>query len=272
MEKTNYLGIVLALMTGFMGFSACDSQRAASGTTKVDRGDNQAIHIGDNSEVSVDWAGTYVGVLPCADCPGIRTVVSLTQEGKYTLMTRYLERGDEVYIDEGTFAWDPTGSRITLSGKDNDNRQFLVGENRLFHLDGDGNRITGEIAEHFILDKMGQEIRDIYWELVEINGKSLAGVKLMREPYLRLHTEDHRAEANGGCNGMGGTYELNEENNRLRFSQLISTKMACENMEIEQQLADVLQRTDSYGLANDTLQLFRARMAPLAKFKAVYIK
>ncbi|HSH50375.1 MAG TPA: copper resistance protein NlpE N-terminal domain-containing protein, partial [Bacteroidales bacterium] len=25
------------------------------------------------SEISLDWQGTYKGVLPCADCPGIET-------------------------------------------------------------------------------------------------------------------------------------------------------------------------------------------------------
>ena len=30
-----------------------------------------------NSRNALDWAGTYEGVLPCADCPGIQTRLSL---------------------------------------------------------------------------------------------------------------------------------------------------------------------------------------------------
>ena len=32
---------------------------------------------------SLDWAGSYEGVLPCADCPGIRTRVTLSDNGRY---------------------------------------------------------------------------------------------------------------------------------------------------------------------------------------------
>lgn len=270
MEKTHYIGLLVLATT----LVACHGPRKTANTSsraETAAQQEQTLHIGDNSEVSLDWAGTYRGLLPCADCPGIRTVLTLRTDRTYLLQRRYLERGEDAFTYEGSFTWDPTGSYITLS-EESGGGKFLVGENRLFQLDGDGQRITGELADLFILTKMDHQVRDIYWQLVEINGQSLEGIKLNREPYLRLNTEDRRAEANGGCNGMGGSYELDEEHHRLKFSQLISTKMACENMEIEQQLADVLQRTDSYAVSDDTLQLFRARMAPLAKFRAIYVK
>lgn len=268
LKKTLYntLGFGVALV---ISLGACQSQQTTNGNSA---GDTSAavLHVGDNSQVSLDWAGSYHGVLPCADCPGISTALSIQENGSYELMTRYIDRGDSIYMEKGTFTWDPTGSHITLS--ESDGRKFLVGENQLFALDMEGNRIQGELAEHYILKKADGRITDIYWKLVEINGRSIEGVKTMKEPYLRLNTANNRAEATGGCNGMGGGYELNADNWRLSFSQFMSTQMACENMEIEQQLADVIQRTDSYAVANDTLQLFRARMAPLAKFKAIYVK
>lgn len=265
MKKHWFTGMGIALV---LAFGACESQRSASQQNDTDKV-SETLHIGDNSEVSVDWEGTYHGVLPCADCPGISTVLTLDGEGHYKLETKYQEKDDKVFVEEGLFNWDPTGSNITLQASDN--RQFKVGENQVFQLDQDGKMIEGDLSAHYVLKKAGQDIRDIYWKLVEINGKSLEGVETMKEPYLRLNSEGNRAEASGGCNGMGGTYELKDDIWRLSFSQFMSTQMACENMEIEQQLADVIQRTDSYAVANDTLQLFRARMAPLAKFKAVYI-
>lgn len=271
MNISNYVAIGLLLSITSMGCSSSKNVNRVPKELNSTPGQQHTLPIGDNSEVSLDWAGTYRGLLPCADCPGIRTVLTLDSEGTYVLQTRYLDRGDEIFIEEGTFAWDASGSRITLS-EESGGRMYLVGENRLIQLDGDGQRITGDLADLFVLTKMDQQIRDIYWELVEINGQSLEDVKLMREPYLRIRSEDQRVEANGGCNGMNGNYELDEEHNRLRFSALMSTKMACENMDIEQQLAEVLHRTDSYAVANDTLQLFRARMAPLARFRAVYVR
>jgi len=48
-------------------------------------------------------------------------------------------------------ASDGKGSKITLS----DGSKYLVGENQLFMLDNEGNRISGELAEHYILKKKG---------------------------------------------------------------------------------------------------------------------
>ena len=267
--KAPHLSITLGIAV-IISFSACDSQRTANQNT-TNSEQSQVLHIGDNSEVSVDWAGTYFGTLPCADCPGIRTSLTLKDDGTYILESRYEERGDSTYMDQGNFTWDATGGIITLN--ESEGVQYRVGEGRVFLLDQDGNRIEGALADHYTLTKASQQIQDIYWELIEINGQSITNIQnLNREPYMRLNSQELRAEANGGCNGMGGTYELDEENNRLRFSQFMSTKMACENMDIEQQLAHVIEQTDSYHVANDTLQLFKARIAPLAKFKAVYVK
>lgn len=265
-KKTLYMGCALALL---VSLSACQSQQSANNGT-AESTSAAALQAGDNSQNSLDWAGSYHGVMPCADCPGISTALSIREDGSYELQTRYIDRGDSIFVEQGGFTWDPTGSYITLNT--GEGIKYQVGENQLFALDMEGNRIEGGLAKHYILKKADGRITDIYWKLIEINGQSIENVKLMREPYLRLNTANNRAEANGGCNGMGGTYELNADNWRLSFSQFMSTQMACENMEIEQQLADVIQRTDSYAVASDTLQLFRARMAPLAKFKAVYVK
>lgn len=219
-----------------------------------------------NSRNSVDWSGTYKGTLPCADCPGIRYTITLNEDSSYRLETQYLERGDSVFTESGMFTWDDTGSRITLNER---GEKFQVGENQLFHLDMEGNRITGDLADNYILTKTtAASLTDIYWKLIAVNGKEVTAGTTQKEAYIRLNSESNRVEANGGCNGIGGTYELAEPN-RVKFSQLIGTMMACENMEVENGLKRALETADSYHLEGDTLQLFRARMAPLAKFVAV---
>jgi len=217
-----------------------------------------------NSRNSVDWAGTYQGTLPCADCPGIRYTITLNDDDTYLLKTRYLERGDSVFTESGAFTWDENGGRIALADR---GEQFQVGENQLFHLDMEGNRITGNLADHYVLTKVTDQLTDRYWKLIEVSGQAVADGSTQKEPYIQLNSEDNRLQATGGCNGMGGTYELKEPN-RVKFSQLIGTLMACENMEVENELKRALESADSYHVQGDTLQLFRARMAPLAIFVA----
>ncbi len=38
------------------------------------------------SQNSLDWAGVYEGVLPCADCPGIQTRLTLSRDETYELV------------------------------------------------------------------------------------------------------------------------------------------------------------------------------------------
>lgn len=106
-----------------------------------------------------------------------------------------------------------------------------------------------------------------YWKLVEVAGKPVSG-DLNREPHIKLQEEDTLVVASGGCNSMSGSYELGTHG-KIRFSQLISTMMACENMEVDRLLSDALETADSYLINGDTLLLHRARMASLAKFVAV---
>ncbi|TYR37899.1 copper resistance protein NlpE [Sphingobacterium phlebotomi] len=104
-----------------------------------------------NSQNSVDWMGTYEAVLPCADCPGIKTVLVLHEDETFQISSEYLER-DTKFEDEGTFEWQNNGSIVHLKGKDTDVK-LKVGENRLFQLDQEGKEITGELAEHYIYKK-----------------------------------------------------------------------------------------------------------------------
>lgn len=105
------------------------------------------------SEMSLDWAGTYSGTLPCASCPGIKTSLTLTDQGSYTLRMTYLNSGDSSKVESsGTFSWSYAGDKITLDNEDVPN-QYFVGENYLAKLDMNGQRITGELAEFYILSK-----------------------------------------------------------------------------------------------------------------------
>lgn len=222
----------------------------------------------DNSQTSLDWTGTYRGTLPCADCQGIETVLTLHDNRAYTLNRRYVGREESFRETTGTFAWNMAGSQITLS--DDNATPFLVGENRLFQLDKAGQRITGNLADRYVLTKLPLPagLVDRYWRLTEVMGQAVPPGYGPKEAHLRLHPETNRFSGSGGCNSIMGGFQLSAPN-RIRFTQAASTQMACPGMEGEQRFLDVLPRADSYALNGDTLVLNRARMAPLARFVAV---
>lgn len=90
-----------------------------------------------SSRNALDWAGTYEGVTPCADCPGIRTRLTLRRDGSFELSTQYLDRQAAPQTVRGSFRWNDAGSTITLDGPGG-GQQFRVGEGRLLQLDRDG--------------------------------------------------------------------------------------------------------------------------------------
>jgi heat shock protein HslJ len=104
------------------------------------------------------------------------------------------------------------------------------------------------------------------WKLTEINGQPIKLKDPKRNPFFKLNMADMRYEGNGGCNGVGGTFEIKPEAMRIKFNQGMSTMMACEDLETEQLFTKALLAADNYSVNGNTLTLNKARMAPLAKF------
>jgi len=136
-------------------FTACTETTSNKGTenssTQTDSAATKAMQDEHTSENSLDWAGTYEGTIPCADCPGIKTTIVLNSDNTFQYDTEYLERKVKT-TDKGTFTWEKNGSTVHLKGKETDN-YLKVGENQLFLLDTEGNIITGTLADNYILKK-----------------------------------------------------------------------------------------------------------------------
>jgi Heat shock protein len=227
-----------------------------------------------NSRASLDWDGMYRGVLPCGDCEGVHTTLSLNQDLTYKMITKHAGKAHDAVEHSGTFTWNEEGSAITLNdvGSDDLPKRYFVGENELTQLDKDGKRITGESADRYVLSKEHYEIAEKYWKLTELMGRAvIVDSTFMKEPHIILKEKDNAIIGHGGCNRIFGTYAL-QADNRISFTKMASTQMACQSMAFEKEFLRVLQMADNFNLHGDTLTLNKARMAPLARFKAVYLK
>lgn len=235
--------------------------------TKVQSEGSENVHDMHNSEGSLDWDGRYTGVLPCADCEGIETIIYLSKDKTYAKRQTYLGKGADPIEESGEFAWSGDGRNITLS---QDNQIYKVGENTLIALDQSGKVITGDLAEKYRLSKAfaDNEIENITWELLELDGAKMIRDDIDAKAYFVLNGSEGRVSGNLGCNNFFGTYAL-ESGMLISFGQMGVTMKACPDMSTEQRLNEVLQTVDNYRVQNDLLYLNKARMAPLAVFKAV---
>jgi len=145
---------IISIIWLLFGLNSCKSRNQQ----QVDTSIAVQLATGDNSRTSVDWEGTYFGVVPCADCPGVEIRITLNKDDTYHISWKYQDRGDEMFQNSGKFQWDDSGGIITLESLDKDffPNQYRVGENRLFQLDKEGNRITGDLATNYILPKVEQ--------------------------------------------------------------------------------------------------------------------
>ncbi len=108
-----------------------------------------------------------------------------------------------------------------------------------------------------------------HWKLVELNG--LLVRETSREPFIVFENEETRFHGNTSCNNFFGTFELHEKN-KIKFSQIGMTKMACIGNNLETQFIRVLESTTAYKIDNDTLTLLSETDEILAIFNGEILK
>ncbi len=215
---------------------------------------NKQVIWGDNSRNALDWAGIYAGTI---GSDSLQTVIRL-QDSSYQL--ERIEKDGKPTNTKGNLEWNKEGSGITIDGT-----PYRLGENRLDILDRGGKSSAS-------LTKLDNPIQEKYWKVVELFGQPVVTAEGQREAYIIFKSFDNRFNGNGGCNGFSGGYEL-QEHGRIKFLPAMSTQMACANgMGTEAKFHEVLGKADTYIVTGDTLVLTKARMAPMARFEAVYLK
>lgn len=137
----------------FLAACSSNTDKTEDATTDTTAAPVSTI-TGDNSMNSLDWAGVYKGTVPCADCEGIETTITIANDSSYVLSLNYLGKKGAAPIEKkGTFSWNAAGNTITLNGITDGANQYLVGENRLIQLDLNGERINGDLAKKYELGK-----------------------------------------------------------------------------------------------------------------------
>jgi hypothetical protein len=186
------------------------------------------------SQSSLDWAGTYEGLLPCVDCIGVLTTLRLESDGTYVLTARRLVAGEASASDGGRFTWTEDGGSIRLAS-DAAPSGFQVGEGRLFALNPDGSRVAADASASLqLVPKVdmapAQVLENHVWSLVSAttaDGASIEALFPAAGRGLALAFRDASVNVTGGCNGLRAGYSLNAEG-QLTVGNAASTMMACE--------------------------------------------
>jgi len=98
------------------------------------------------------------------------------------------------------------------------------------------------------------------WKLVSFG---LTRMAVPKDASIRL--KEGQYSGKGGCNGVGGNYELN--GNKLIFVAGFSTMMACPELDLEHKYMKALSKVESYSVEGDMLDL-QGKGRSLLRFKA----
>ena len=150
--KNSFLLTVFAISL-FVFISCKESLKNQPASTEQSIIADSAVSDGHNSANSLDFAGTYTGILPCADCEGIKTEIILNKDLTYEIRKSYLGKDEKIFEITGSFAWNAEGNTIIFSGIKDAPNQYFVSEDKVIQLDMEGRRITGNLADKYVLVK-----------------------------------------------------------------------------------------------------------------------
>ena len=113
------------------------------------------VHRDYSSDVVLDSiAGTYEGTLPAADCPGIKTVLTLNADSTYQYSADYLERKDGHDEASGIFKVLANNVVEITRPSSGETTYFKVKDaNSLIMTDSLGTEPEGAMAKHYVLTK-----------------------------------------------------------------------------------------------------------------------
>jgi len=133
---------------------SCGGNTQKNEAEKPDTEAQSASNTGDdhNAKNSLDYKGTYTGEIPAADAPGILISITLS-DSTYVKTMKYVDKGDKTFEETGKYTWNAEGNTVTLEGSKDAPSKYFVGENTLTQLDLQGNKITGDLADKYILKK-----------------------------------------------------------------------------------------------------------------------
>ena len=91
------------------------------------------------------WVGHYEGTQPCADCAGVRVILTLNQNNTYILSHSYMGSNALPKIMRGSFSWSNDETSVELDEKA-DNRRYAIGNNEVRQINRDGSEITDSLG------------------------------------------------------------------------------------------------------------------------------
>lgn len=91
------------------------------------------------------------------------------------------------------------------------------------------------------------------WVVVEMKRVPVQQSGGRRDAHISFDVNAKRFSGNGGCNQINGNYAVDK--NEIRFTEVVSTKMSCNDIEFENTFLSILGSVDRYETNGSDLLL-----------------
>ena len=144
--------ILLSLFFLSLTFISCNKEKDV--LDKEVEGITQ-IETPKTVENSLNYEGTYEGILPCieSDCKEIELSIQLLPDHHYIYSTKKIGIDDEPLLTAGVFEFEEDGNTIVFPSIANVPNSFLIEKKQIYQLDKNQQKIKGPNASRFILKK-----------------------------------------------------------------------------------------------------------------------
>ena len=144
--------ILPVLLTGLFAVSCSKKEEAKAETPQAVEADSAQAQPEEaaKAEAPKKHVGEFSGKLPCADCPGIETKLTLNEDGSFLLDETYLEKKDGQFNAKGSYEVSEDGAFVTLKEEGNDKpRVFLIEEDAVYLVEkvGDAKKPEYKLAK-----------------------------------------------------------------------------------------------------------------------------
>lgn len=95
------------------------------------------------------------------------------------------------------------------------------------------------------------------WVVTEMKGVPVQLSGGRRDAFIDFRIDEKRFAGNGGCNQISGVYSLDKKD--IQFSEIVSTKMSCEDIAFENTFLDLLKKVDRFEQKENDIILKRKR-------------
>ncbi|MCL2887765.1 MAG: copper resistance protein NlpE N-terminal domain-containing protein [Elusimicrobia bacterium] len=183
--------------------------------------------------INNEYTGTFAGVVPCADCAGINTELTLNPDSTYQLRETYLKDAPQTFSSKGKWMQSDDQS-VTLKDSKTKTKNYYAfnGKDELKKLDMQGKPIDSDF--NYTLKRKTQDFNFVQgkvWQLSQVQNAAgqitFDSSKLNKEFFNDIYTiqfDNGRASGKGSPNRYNAPYTLGGGNN-MTFQPAAATLM-----------------------------------------------